>query len=267
MSVPQPPQGAFGGAARQEPQIPINSLTDVEYLLACFTTARGELLFRVKHRDNWIQLELLAQGILLAIAQGVQVGGVSAARPYPDVLGLSCAISLVLACLYYMEDNHIGYLSKYVGAISTAEAVISKRHLLIANWDISEQLRQYSRQVLPMRLVAQIIAFIVIPSGLSILWLTRAGSGTVLQYSELAVDSLFLLLITIFTVRAYRLRRKTGEAAPMSLLLSPDHVSQARPGESGDRAARWQLAKGFVALVFVALAFIVLLETTIILIR
>jgi hypothetical protein len=137
--------------------------TRIDYLLECFRNAREELLFRVKHRDDWIKIQLFTQAVLLALAQGIELGGIRTATPQPTVLTAAPVISLVLAALYYVEDNLIGYLSKYVGAISEAEVKLSQGNFYISNWDTSAPLREYAKSTRRLRLVAQSAAFVGIP--------------------------------------------------------------------------------------------------------
>jgi hypothetical protein len=45
----------------------------MDHALECFHSAREELLFRVKARDNYIKLQLLAQAILIGLTEGVKL--------------------------------------------------------------------------------------------------------------------------------------------------------------------------------------------------
>lgn len=204
----------------------MNNSTGADYLFECFRTAREELLLRVKHRDNWLKTQLLAQGVLLALSQGVEVGGVKAGQPYPDVLALSISISFVLATCYYVEDSLIGFLSKYLGAISKAESMLRQGEWQILNWDVSEQLRQYARQILPTRFIAQSIAFMLIPAGLTMFRIVRFTSWEVLQWIELVVDIALLIMTSFVSIRAYRLRRTTGRMPAAPVLNSSNDIIQ-----------------------------------------
>lgn len=199
--------------------------TKVDYLFECFRTAREELLLRVKHRDNWLKIQLLAQASLLALAQGVELSGVKAAYPKPDVLAISVAISFVLASLYYIGDDLVGYLSDYVGAVSGAEAKLRLRRYQITNWDISEQLRLYAHQTLPIRFLAQLIIFVFIPLGLGSLRISNFTTWGVLEWVEAAFNSILLIMILRISVRAFLLRRETGKVPTAPVLSSYESVS------------------------------------------
>lgn len=196
----------------------MNETDRVDYLLECFRTALEELLTRVKHRDDWMKIQLLVQASLLALAQGIELGNVNATTPHPSVLAVSPAISLVLAGLYYVEDNLIGYLSKYIGTISEVEMNLRKGSMYISNWDSSKPLREYAKRTLPLRLVAQVATFIVIPIILVVIHVGVVFSTTkTWPWIELIVHSIILLLIILVTYRGFVLRRQTGQKSISSI--------------------------------------------------
>jgi hypothetical protein len=123
-----------------------------QYLVECFRAAKEENFARIKRRDTLLELQLLAQAALFAIAQGISVPGVGEiTQAHPVVLALALAVSLVLASLYVVEDRLIGYLQQYLGAISAAEKELTHSATLIVNWAMSPELREYARRVLPVR--------------------------------------------------------------------------------------------------------------------
>lgn len=189
------------------------------YLLECFRTARAELLFRVRHRDYWLLIQLISQALLLALAQGVEIGGVTAMHAYPDFLALAAASSLVLATLYFVEDNLIGYLGRYISSISEAEAKLSQRVTQIVNWDSSPQVREYARKTLPVRFLGQMIAFFFIPAGLATYRFVNIKSWGALQVGELAVDISFLITILVIGSLAFRFRQSRRVAISPSVLI------------------------------------------------
>jgi hypothetical protein len=133
------------------------------FLIACFNTAREEVLFRVRHRDGWLRVNLLSQAALLALASGVKyvVEGHK-----PEFACLAPFVSLVFACMYTVEDRLIGQLGNYIGSLSEAEAVLSERKgRMIVNWDLSPQLQEgYTNgPALKVRLLAQLLSFVLIP--------------------------------------------------------------------------------------------------------
>ncbi len=192
----------------------------MDYLFECFRTAREELLFRVRHRDDWLKTQLISQAALLALAKGIEIVGIKSATPYPDLTAFSMSISLIFACLYYTEDNLIGYLSKYIGAISNTEAVLRQEKTIIACSDISEHLRLYARHTLPSRFLAQAFAFIIIPMGLTFYRIVQFKSWGILQFGEVAIDIIFLLFIGIQCFRGFLFRRQTGQLHS-KILISP----------------------------------------------
>lgn len=226
---------ADGAGAQQGSLNPTEAAADTSgtaYLLECFRTAREELMFRVRHRDYWLLVQLVAQALLLALAQGVTVGGVAATRPYPELLALAPAVSFVFATLYFVEDGLIGHLGRYIGAISASEAQLSQRGSVITNWDSSHQLRDYGKSTLPVRFLGQVVAFIFIPAGLLASRVLHFSSWGVLQGGEVAADIVLLLVTAFIAVRSYRFRNhRTPDTAPTSLLVPAPKAAEAAAEE------------------------------------
>jgi hypothetical protein len=197
-----------------------NSTERMDYLLECFRASREELLFRVKHRDDWLKLQLLAQASLLALAKGVEIAGLKAGRPYPDLMSFSVTISLIFSCLYYTEDSLIGHLAEYIATLSKAEVELNHGQKLISNWDMSEQLKQYARFTLPSRFFAQIVAFILIPVGLTLFQFIQLTNWNALQWGEAIADTVFCVIIGFLCVRGYLFRRQAGRNPSGTVLIS-----------------------------------------------
>ena len=196
-------------------------------MIECIRTAREELLLRVKHRDDWLKLQLLAQITLLALAGGVRLGGVEASGPLPIVVALSVPVSFVLASLYFVEDRLIGHLSKYIGQLSNDEARLSSSTEIIPNWDISKELREYARNTLPFRAMAQLATFVIVPAGLSILRIGTFGtSWTNLQIAEVAINSILWLATFGIAVQVFKSHRRRGQGTADA---SAVRVGEGRP--------------------------------------
>ena len=163
-----------------------------DFLIEWSRTAREELLLRVKHRDGWLKLQLLAQAILWGLAKGVKLGGAESSTPLPEALALSSPIALVLASLYYVEDGLIHRLSKYIAGLRPG------------SWESSPQLKNYATGLtLLLRLVAQLAAFIALP-----LFLVQMQSP--LEGFEEKVHYGFVVMTFAVVVAGYWQRRKTG---------------------------------------------------------
>ena len=142
-----------------------------DYLIECSRTAREELLFRIKHRDAWLKLQLFVQAVLWALSHGIKLGGAEASTPVPLALALALPIGLVLAGLYFVEDGLIHRLSQYVASLSDIENKLSNNQCKIVCWDASAPLRGYAKGVtLVIRQIAQIAAFLIIPGYLAIFY-------------------------------------------------------------------------------------------------
>lgn len=70
-------------------------------------------MFRIKHRDDWMKLQLVSQGALAALAFGIEVSGVKPHLRCPGRLTLAAPVSFVLAVLYCVEDRLVGLLSHW----------------------------------------------------------------------------------------------------------------------------------------------------------
>jgi len=171
-----------------------------DYLLECFRSAREEMALHFKHRENWLQRQLLAQVVLLALSQGIAIAGVQTKDPYPDVLALSTAISLVLASLYYVEDSAISYLSDYIQSLTVTEPKFPA-------WDASAEAKKYVYLALPIRYLAHFIAFVVIPTGLFVWRTVHFAVWDTLQIIEVVMNIVFLILIALMIVLGFWLRR------------------------------------------------------------
>ena len=148
--------------------------------------AREELLMRVKHRDDWLKLQLLAQAVLWALANGVKFH-MEAQGKVTVVPILAPSVALVFCLLYYVEDGLIHRLSKYIGRLDEG------------SWEASSQLRSYARgRPLLFRALAQFVAFVLMP------WYLTLGQP-LLSWSN------GLLLFTLAVVGVgYAERRATG---------------------------------------------------------
>lgn len=203
----------------------MDETTRIDYLLENFRNAREELLFRVKHRDDWLKIQLLAQAALLALAQGIELNGIKAATPQPLLLTASPVISLILAALYYVEDNLIGYLSRYIGAISEAEMKLRQGHFYISNWDTSKPLREYAKGTRRLRLVAQVAAFVIMPLSLTAIRMMAFPAVAALPWIELIANGFILLIISFILCRGYILRRQTGQIPAYPVLIETTATS------------------------------------------
>lgn len=192
-----------------------NSTPDrADYLVECHRSGHEELMFRVSHRDNWLKIQMLAQATFLALAFGVEVAGVKATSSIPTVLALALPTALTLACLYIVEDRLIGLISRYIGRLSDLEARLTKSEAIIEYVGSSPEIREYANSTLPFRVLAQVVAFAIVPALLSTY---RFADLPTLQWhnkAEIAVDVVSLAVILWLLHVAYKERKKSGRAEP-----------------------------------------------------
>lgn len=203
--------------SEREVSIPTQRRERIDYLLECYRTSCEQLLFRIKHRDEWLKIQLLAQAIFLALASGIEIGGVKATSPTPTVLALAIPTSLVLAALYVLEDRIISHEVRYIARLSIKEAELSSSPTIIDNLEASPEIRQYAEETLPIRVVAQVSAFLLIPGGLAIYrFVSRPIVLTAISIGEMVTDILFWLATVGLIAVAYHQRRKAArDSAPL----------------------------------------------------
>ena len=175
----------------------------IDYLFECMRTTREEMLFRIKHRDNWLSAHLVVQAGLLALAQGVEMAGLKGPKAYPDVLVLALPIAFILACLYFVEDLLISNLCRYSGSLSQAEAALRNSAVEIANPDTIRNLRRDGWNITPLRALAQVVGFMLVPGGLALLHLAQLPQWNVLGGTELVLDAILWLGIALLIWRCY----------------------------------------------------------------
>ncbi|SHO56993.1 hypothetical protein [Vibrio quintilis] len=179
----------------------------LSYLIECSRAAREEILFRVKHRDTWLKLQLIVQAMLWAISNKIQVGSMASIESVPYVLALSFPVSLVLVSLYIVEDGLIDRLSKYVGSLSDTEQRLSGSDNEIACWDASSFLSGYTKGKvtgLNIRLLAQFTVFFGLPLYLAALSYINETWPVWLMTSQGVIAGAILVII----VMSYHQRRQ-----------------------------------------------------------
>lgn len=188
------------------------------YLVECHRSGHEELMFRVSHRDNWLKIQMLAQATFLALAFGIEVGGVKATSGMPTVLALALPTALTLACLYVVEDRLIGLISRYIGRLSKLESRLTNSDAIIEYVGSSLELREYASGTLPFRVLAQCVAFALVPALLTTYsFADRFEDFSELQWynwGELVVDSVCLIVILWLLHVAHSERKRTGQSEP-----------------------------------------------------
>jgi hypothetical protein len=178
----------------------------VDYLIECFKLAKEELLLRFKYREHWLELQLLTQVVLVALSLGIEIFGVSGPA-IPNVIALSPAISAIFICLYFVDDSLITYIGGYLVALTDAEAKLRSGRLKILNWNSSDQVKEYVKQALIMKYVAQFIAFAIIPLGLFLWRASTFSMWGIAEIAELVWNIMFFVLIGYVILKSLQRRR------------------------------------------------------------
>ena len=192
-----------------------------EYLLECYRTSNQELLFRCKHRDHWIKIQLLGQVILLSLALGVEISGVRASSNVPSVLALALPVSFVLLALYSVEDRLVSHIIHYIKVdITHWEAVLSSANESMPNLEMSEGMSKYEKSTLFLKTVTQTVAFLIIPICLVVYWLSFTCFNSFWEILGLIINiicGVFIILLIIWTFYErwclHKLRRNDNKPA------------------------------------------------------
>jgi hypothetical protein len=166
--------------------------------------AKEQIIFHSNHRDHWLIYQLLVQAGLLALASGIRLGEfLQAETELPDMLILSIPISFVFAALYVFEDRLVSQFCGYIFSLSKQEMNISDSRLPIKTAEAHLKKSKYTSRVLPVRFLAQILTFALIP-----LVLTYYGIQTVENWEPihtviLAIWGLLWLAIVVLLIMAF----------------------------------------------------------------
>ncbi|MGA7730462.1 MAG: hypothetical protein WCD37_04215 [Chloroflexia bacterium] len=215
-----------------------NTAGKLDYLLECYRAAHEELMLRIKSRDNWLRIQLLSQGVILALAYGIEFQGGSTSAPTPIVLLVAPILSFIIACFYYVEDKLVSVLSRYSAAVSTAEAELRSGKVVL-NSAASTQLHSYFSTAslltggLYLRVVGQVVIFILLPG---LLFLLRINStpfqslAPQVQVLESMLNTTFFVFIGIVTKRNFDYRKKGGTPPTKEEVILVD----SSPGRQGE---------------------------------
>jgi hypothetical protein len=187
-----------------------------DYVAECHRSGHEELLFRVKQRDDWLRLQLLAQSALLALALGVEVGGVksnASTTALPSILVLSCPVAFVLTCLYVVEDRLIGLISRHVSSLSEIERGLSRATILIEYVGGSEAIREYAKTTLPIRVFAQAMAFAVVPLLIEVYRYSLQFPQPFALSMQILIDGLCVVGVASLLYVSYQDRKKSGQCS------------------------------------------------------
>ena len=177
-----------------------NQHPSTDFQLECFRAANDRLLFRVKRRENWLKLQLLVQVALLAFALGLN------ASSSENILLLSLPISFILTSLYASEDRLVGHIVGYLNSLSNNLSIQEGRDW--PNLESSSEGKNYIKTTLPVRLLAQIFGFLILPLGIAALrFLSLPKKWNSVYTTELAIDLIMGLIIGWLLLRSYRLRQ------------------------------------------------------------
>lgn len=176
------------------------------YLIECQKNARDELLFRIKHRDNWLRIQLVAQITFLALAFGVEIGGVKPSANMPSVLTLSVPTAVIMASLYFVEDQIITCICQYLSKLSKVESEISRSSYIIKNLEASEEMREFSGS-LNLRFLAQFVSFLFLPIILEYYKFSTITDLCHINIVELIVYILMCITMFYMIISSYKKRQ------------------------------------------------------------
>lgn len=203
-----------------------------EYLAECATYAREQVLFHMRHRDHWLEYQLLAQAALLALASGIEIGGVRSASVLPDVMSLAVPVSFVFAALYVVEDRLTASFCGYLQDLSRQEARLAGAGPPIVDAETWLRRSPFGVDFLPTRLAAQIVAFLLIPAGIGGYRFASMDAWNWIQGIEAGV-ALVLWVATVFLLARAYMRHVSFDPEGAHARAEPIPEKAARGPESG----------------------------------
>lgn len=228
-----PSESAHPNLRTHEMNAASDSQSRLNYLLACFHSSQEELLTRVKQREEWIKLQLVAQVVILALANGVKLMGAEPTSRVLWVSTLALPVSVVFYLLYVVEDRLIKHLADYIGDLSSLEARINSAKDLIPNFDNSHHLKAFFRETLIYRIISQFVVFVLIPGGVALAYRWGNPPRGIVDWVLAGTDVIlgFVLLVVLILTARFRFRqnkdvistpdrRTAGHASPG---ISPPH--------------------------------------------
>lgn len=193
--------------------LPADDASRTEYLLACFQSANEELLARVRQREEWIKFQIVAQVVVLALANGVKLLGAEPTSRVFWVQALALPVSCVVCILYVVEDRLVKHLADYIGDLSAIEAKLQATTTFIPNFDSSEHLKAFFHETLGYRIISQFIVFLLIPVGIAIAYRWSSPSRSSVGWMLIAVDALVALTIASVLFANARFRYRQNRVA------------------------------------------------------
>ncbi len=106
----------------------------------------------------------------------------------------------------------IGLISRYNGRLSDLEARLTKSEAVIQYVGASQEIREYANSILPIRIVAQVVAFALVPVLLSTYRFAELSELQWFNWVELVIDILCFIGVLYLLHVAYRERKRSGRA-------------------------------------------------------
>lgn len=172
-----------------------------DFQMATFRAANARLLFRVKRRENWLALQVLIQTALIILTLTTSLPLAN------EILILSMPVTFTLAMLYISEDRLVAHIVSYLNALAEDRAVRDKTKWL--NLESSPEGRGYVSTTLPIRLLAQIAGFLLLPLTLITYRLLLVSDWQGRHTFELTLAALLGVVIAWLLFSSYR-RRRSG---------------------------------------------------------
>jgi len=167
-------------------------MDQTEFLLEYYKIAREEIMLRIRTRDNLMKIQLVILIVIAALSLKMNFI-ISTDKEIPEILILALPISIITCALYFVEDNIIGRLALYSEAVSYAEKEINKSELILFNWEASNQIKDFLKETLEKRIIAQYIAFLILPFIYNVV-------GILLFIPKICCDNILSLLLVISIV-------------------------------------------------------------------
>lgn len=170
-----------------------------------YTSTREEFLFHLRQRDEWLKYQLITQGTLFALVNGIELTIAKAEVPKLEILGFSILISLIFGSLYFTEDHLIGYLSKFLVRLHKSSQVYIKESIDCIEG--SGEMKDYIDNIRPFRDLTSFVIFLIIPLYLGFIRFSGVENWNALTIGELLIDIILIGVLLVLVVRTFTFRR------------------------------------------------------------
>lgn len=186
----------------------VTSTQQFDLLVEYFRTANQRLSFRIKQRDLWLKIQLLLQMIIVLIVSVGNLQFPDRARAFHDLLILAFPIAALCCSLYSTQDRLISHIIAYLNNLAETATNYGNQMVPFKNLESSIAGRDYVNTALPIRLIAQLFSFLIIPLWIAAFRIFSLDNFELIHMISAVVDLVLAGLIIWLLSTSYSFRRK-----------------------------------------------------------